>query len=192
MKTLLLGLACSLAMTITGTGSHAQNIGIQFDKMPVGTKAYYSQSDGTKWVRVYKGLKRGKHVVEEFKGHSRTTGRPTQTRYYDSQGRLVFYRAYGERGLYKVSFKPVYCYYQIGQCKHTLKFTGGEYEGDGTGSKWVMNTQKAKGRYISTWYKVSTPDSKNKYFTKLGKYNLRELESWGANGRHFIKLVKIE
>ncbi|MDB4558986.1 hypothetical protein N9Z87_01960, partial [Amylibacter sp.] len=99
--------AASLAFTVFALpiSATAQNVGVQYNQMPVGTTAYYQHTDGRKWVDIYKGVKRGLHVVERFKGHKKSSGRPEQTQYFDKSGRLLNYRAYGDRAKpYKIAY----------------------------------------------------------------------------------------
>lgn len=192
MKTLIAAALAAASLTISSTQSTAQNIGIQYDKMPVGTSAHYAQTNGDRWVDVYKGVKRGKHVVERFKGQTANSGRPLQTRYYDKQGRLDFYRAYGSRSKpYKIDYKPHSCYYVVGNCTHTERFSGTGYVNSGVGEKWIMNTQKTSSGYSTRWYKKREPNGGNTFTSKLGKYNLRTIEAWGSKGQYNIKLIKL-
>jgi hypothetical protein len=193
MKKTLQVIGLTVALLGTANVVTAQNIGIQFSKMPVGTKAFYARTNGDKWTDVYKGVKSGEHVVERFSGHRKTSGRPIQTLHYDSQGRLVFYRAYGDRSKpYKVAYKPFSCYYIFGNCTHTERFSGNGYVHSGSSEKWVMNTKAVKGGFSTKWYKKRDPSGGNTYFSKLGQFNLRTIEAWGSEGRYNIKLVKLK
>lgn len=192
MKTFITSTLIAGALALSAVQSVAENTGIQFGKMPVGTKAFYRHTNGDKWVDVFKGVKRGNYVVERFTGHAKTSGRPIQTRYYDKQGRLSFYRAYGGRSKpYKIAYKPYSCFYAVGNCNHTERFSGNGYVHSGTTDKWVMNTKKTKGGYLTTWYEVKDPDGGNVYFTELGKYNLRAFRGWGSKRQFNVKLVKL-
>lgn len=93
-------------------------------------------------------VKRGKHVVERFSGSKVSTGRLVQTRHYDTQGRLDFYRAYGSRSKpYKIDCKPSSRYYVVGNCTHSERFSRNGYVHSETSAKWVMSTQKTKSGF---------------------------------------------
>ena len=63
---------------------HAQDLGIQFDKMPVGTKMHYVNYKGDSWVSTFKGRK-GRYYLVTMKYTDRTYN---TKRYYSLDGHL--------------------------------------------------------------------------------------------------------
>ncbi len=186
-----------LALVIVGiligsTGLLAQNtgkLGVQFHKMPVGTQAYYKSSEGGSWTDVYAGVKRGKHIVNRYKGN-RITGRKQSVRTFDANGRLLSFTGYGSRASkYTFKFKPYLCEFQIGSCKTTRRFSGAGYIHSGESESWIATTKREKNGYLTVYTKPRTGKPDGGTFFKLGKYNLRVLQSYGEET---VKLVSLK
>ncbi|MCP5087435.1 MAG: hypothetical protein GY952_11605 [Rhodobacteraceae bacterium] len=172
----------------TATAGPITGLGIQFDRMPVGTKAYYDSTDNGKWVDVYTGKKRGLYVMKRYKGHN-TRGRLVSTVYFDAKGRRTHYT--GPRGL-RVVFTPYDCDYQFEPCQYKIKIRGEAYVENGKSSTYTQSTKKEKGQYVATWYRGTEKDNKGGRLFKLGKYNLRSKVQYFSKGMQTVNLVKVE
>ncbi len=189
MKSLLRVLTVSfVAYSLAVFATQAQDLGIQFSKMPVGTKAYYNTSYGEKWLDIYIGKKRGLYAVRRYKGHTKN-GKLLQVNYFDEKGRRVHYT--GQRGL-KVLFKPIDCDYHFGDCVFTIRIRGEAYVQNGQNKTYNQSIVKKDGKYVSTWYRGTQTDKKGGSLFTLGKYNLRKKVQFFNDGLQTIDLVKVE
>ncbi len=183
-KSFVFGIALGLS-TFSAQAQKIGGIGIQFDQMPTGTQAYYEHSDGSSWTDVYAGKKRGKYVVNRYKG-KRTSGRKISVRLYDANGRLVSFTGYGSRAdKYTLTFKPYSCEFQLGNCTNKRIFYGPAYENNGETETWQVETVKVKGKakgvYRSIYSKPRTGKVSGGVVFALGKYNLRLLRHFGKS-----------
>ena len=105
MRVILLILTfCSAALT-----ANAQTIGIQFDKIPVGSQFHYETVKGsTAWIEIYRGKKGAYHEM-----HSHWTGRNHEPKklfritYYNDAGLMVRMKKLTFDAL--VTFQPFNC-----------------------------------------------------------------------------------
>ena len=190
MTTIFRQLAATLTFCLLAISTaHAQDIGIQFAEMPVGTKAYYQSTFNGNWVDVYVGIKRGHYVVRRYKGNS-PRGKLLQTRYYDKKGRLVYYN-----GLYqlKVIYKPFDCDYQFGNCQFGFRMRGAAYTHSGLGANFSQTTVKKGSQFLSSRTRGIHDDQKFGKLFSLGKYNLRKkVQFFDETGMQSIDLVKVD
>lgn len=192
MTKILKTLAFGIALGLSTVNAHAQRIGgldIRFDQMPTGTQAYYESSNGKSWTDVYVGKKRGKYVVNRYKG-KRTTGRKQSERLFDANGRLVSFTGYGSRAQkYKFTFTPYLCEFQLGNCTNKRRFSGSAYVADGETETWQAETIKIKGGYRTIYSKPRTGKVSGGLTFSLGKYNLRRISK---SGKTTIKLKSLK
>ncbi len=189
MKTILQTLALCLPLAFFGQSTaQAQDIGIQFSKMPVGTKAHYRQSNGKQFSETYIGTKRGLHVIRSTR---KVTDRGRgASYYYDSKGRLVHFT--GPKGL-KVIYSPYNCTYQVGKCQYKSSLRGEAYVNQGGSRSYKVETRKISGGYQSILRRVSGYEIVAEYRFSLGKYNLRKEYNWREkSGMKSIKLISVK
>ncbi|MEM6482049.1 MAG: hypothetical protein AAF681_09405 [Pseudomonadota bacterium] len=173
-----------------GVSAQAQNLGIQFASMPKGTQMIYGHSDGNQWVEVYMGKKGGYHIINRYKTTS-VRGRPDRIMAFDASGRMVYYRAYGDRAQpYKVTYQPYSCSFVAGSCIQTEKPSGSGYVFLAGNRRLDVVTRKVKGR----WTTVAKDKKGAGYahvFT-LGRYNLRAKIQWmSRTGLKTITLLSV-
>lgn len=193
MKHFLKVLAAAIAVMV-GQGAAAQGMNIQFDKMPVGTKAYFEASWGEEWVYVYKGKKQGKYYVEKFLSHSKTSGRPEEKLYFDKQGRQVAFQAFNDSSVqYRVAYRPYNCFTSAkADCTHSSGLTTIGLVGSGRTHKLIVETKKTSNGYSVQWRRKNEPLKGGKYSVTLGKYNFFALEQGRPSKPYTIKLVRVE
>ncbi|MBV1864082.1 MAG: hypothetical protein KUG74_06555 [Rhodobacteraceae bacterium] len=184
------------AVVLTSMPALAQNIGglgVQYDRMPVGTKVYYESNDDDSWMDVFVGKEKGKYVVRRYNGKS-LKGRVRSERVFEANGRLISLTGYGERAeRYKLTFKPYLCEFQLGDCKIKRSFRGSAYIEDGSSESWGANTKKASGGYRTTYFKIKKDTIVGLQFFKMGKYNLRSLSEWGSGkSKTTTKIISIK
>ena len=155
----------------------AKIIGIDFAAMPVGTKAYYENSDGDSRIEIYTGKKDGFHIIERYwNGESN----PTHTLRYTENG-LLRSRVEHTKNNTR-TFIPYRCDRNLGKCTYENVDTNPKRAGTGI---HTMSTTKSGDTYYHKYYEA---DTNNK--TQLGQFNLRSYFE-GASG-FTDTLVKIE
>jgi hypothetical protein len=163
----------------------AQGLGIQFDKMPVGTQMFYKQSNGNKWLEIYVGKSAGRHVVRLYDGHSKR-GEQFRTDHYDKQGRMIQY-SLGGKGL-RYRFRPYRCDFSLGSCTHRKYQIGEAYVGDGSSETYQVMTT-LEGKTLKEVWRRPNSKAQSVFKSELTTYNLRKKYTWGGNKT--VKLVKI-
>ena len=191
-KGLILGAGIVLGSVMVPVDAVAQNLGIDFAKMPVGTKMTYQASSGASWTAVYRGKRGRSHVIRE-EGRNAEGKRFGRTVYYDKHGRMTSYSYKDanrpEPG--KVVFKPFSCDYAVGTCKHQRKLIVHNFINNGASRNATYVTRK-KGKHYTVGVDRGDRNGKVFYNFELGPYNLKSRIYWGAKGQFFQKLVKVE
>ncbi|MFZ1726215.1 MAG: hypothetical protein WBO29_12140 [Albidovulum sp.] len=165
---------------LSATAGLAQSIGIQFDRMPVGTKLYYKDYEGDTWVQEYRGKSGNFHIVSEKHADRNLS----VTRRYNAQGHLVSTRFVGGG---EITYKPFRCERVLGTC--TYRYNGNPKR---NGVYKTTLTQASDGYHFSL-ASVSNDETFDSVI-KLGPYNVLQEETWtGSNGKkRFERLIKIE
>ncbi|SMX33988.1 hypothetical protein [Actibacterium lipolyticum] len=176
MRSVILGICLLFAASMVS----AQNLGIQFDKMPVGAKLYYKNSQNETWVQTYKG-KSGKFYIvsEKWDGYN-----SPRTHYYNSDGHRVKTR-YKSGGT--VKYTPMNCERVVGSC--TYRYNGNpKYNG-----MYQTSLVKEGSSYRYFWSEQKTSE-KYEYLVTFGKYNVLQEESWtlSSGRKRWRKLLRIE
>lgn len=165
---------------ITAPVAYAQNLGIQFNKMPVGTKMYYKDYEGDRWVSTFKG-RSGNNYVVSVKYNKRSY---SAKRYYTLDGHLTKIRF--SNG-YTIKYSPHNCEQVLGAC---------EYRYDGRrkrNGRYNANLRKSGIVYKYSWARVNTDETYDSTMT-FGRYNVLKEETWktGRGKERYIRLLKIE
>jgi len=190
---LAVSIATCLTISLPAHAASIGGIGVQYDRMPLGTQVHYKDNEGYTWTDVFIGKKGGKYVVKRY-NKKKTSGRVRSERIFDAKGRLLSYTGYGDRAhKYKLSFSPYLCEYQLGNCKTKRRFRGSTYVADGSSESWGAKTEKTSSGYRTIYSKIKTGSLYGARFFKLGKYNLRTYDQWGrGKGKSIIKIISIK
>lgn len=158
----------------------AQSLGVQFDKMPLGTKLHYKDYEGDEWVDEFKG-KSGKYYVlqRRYKGENFNL-----KVYYTLEGHLKK-RTYA--GGWSATYTPHYCQQIVGACQYRYR---GNRKYDG---KYNATLTKQGSSYKYSRAKVSNDETFD-YQLKFGQYNLITEESWDSSlgKKRWRRLIQIE
>ena len=158
----------------------AQNIGIQFAKMPVGTKLHYKDYEGDTWVQEYRG-KSGKYYIVRETHSDRNL---SVTRKYTAQGHLT---QIAFRSGFKITYSPQRCDRIVGPCSY-------RYKGNRRRNGMYKSTLVKRGTgYDYAWARQKTDETYDSHIT-LGKFNVLQEETWTSSRgkKRFVRLVKIE
>lgn len=168
------------------TQASAQSLGIDFKSMPKGTKVYYADSDGDKWMMEFKGRKGRGYRTNIYIGKKYT--RLLSTEHYDQQGRWVNLIEYGGAYDYEITRTPYHCIYQLGKCSYVvnkISTSSGRYYANMIKKPGVKNT------YIYTSRKKKDAEPYVRTLL-LGKYNLRmRIDGRGSHRKAWTKITKI-
>lgn len=143
-------------ITLPPLSGFAQDLGIQFSKIPKGLKAQYKVTGGREIVEIYKGKEGQFYVVDVRWGD----GNPLKTSYYNLQGHLV--RDSYANGNSR-SYAPHHCERVVGECTHSYSNSLGT---SGTAKSSIKPAGKGY-RYVLT---INGKRVKHTY--SLGQYNL--------------------
>lgn len=159
-----------LGLAMAGTVA-AQDVGIQFDKMTVGT-VYVTQSLSASKRREqieYIGLQNGQHVLTTSRINENGSLTLTKSSFYHAAGRLVA----NAKGDLRDEFEPFSCKFALGPCSDTWRYPNGvvnnevqyftskaEYTNQLDGDVLNVGRIEADGSVAKTQY-------------TLGPYNLR-------------------
>lgn len=165
MKALITSAFCAFA----AQAGFAQEVGIQFDQMPIGTK-WVTQNVGDEELaeETYLGPEGDTYITDFYRingGKRRFIFRKT----YDAQGRWMS----GARNGAATSYAPYSCRYVVGECSHTSQIPH-VFEPDN--SKFLSSTSAFKNRLENGVFYLGTVLSNGdvrEYPFVLGKYNLR-------------------
>ncbi len=184
-------IATLAAMFVVPQAALAENNGIEFAKMPVGTKMTYKRSDGLVFTDTFVG-KRGRFYVVNRAGKTNAGKTYWEKRRYDKEGRLTSYSWGDNRGAQpgKIFYKPYDCQYVVGECTMRRKLVAHDYVNNGAGYTAKYSTKKQNGGFTTT-FKQSNRKSSSSYSFTTGKYNLRTSTTFGTRGSWSLKLVKI-
>ena len=168
----MLFLVSAMIFPVTGVAGE-NDLGIQFDRMPVNLKATYDEG-GEHVVWVFKGRKGNLYVAERIESDS---GETTKL-FYDRSGHLL-YREYASGNVRR--FKPRHCVRVVGDCSYTYSNSQGR---DGQGSAGL---EKSGESYRYSW---SVGGSTYRGILKFGPYNLVEYSR--PHGQSPTRLIKLE
>ena len=162
------------------TASFAQSVGIQFDKMPIGTKFYYQSWNGESWVSTFQGRKRKSYIVNVDVSKAGRSYRGIQR--YTLDGHL---QRWNNGGGYTERWRPFSCSRVVGKCTH--KWT----DSHGKGTSWIMEGT-LRGNTLVVKSRPKRAIDMGSATIKLGKFNLTQREDWVVNGqKRWIKLTRI-
>ncbi len=151
-------------------GAMAQDVGIQFDDMPVGTQWTIEHlDDQARRQETYLGREGDWHLTDYVGINPDGSQRWVFRRYYDAEGRLVK----GEREGAANSTLPYSCRYVVGDCTHHSKVPKTySPSNDGFLERMRSHVNRLEGDtfYFGT---VLSDGSVREYPFKLGKYNIR-------------------
>lgn len=167
-----LSISLFVLSTLPGT-SFAQDISIQFQKIPKGLKAQYRLPSGRFWVEIYKGKEGKFYIVETRHGN----GDYVKTGYYSTDGHLAKEK-YANGNVR--TYLPRHCERVLGDCTHAYSNSDG-----------ASGTAKASVKPSGKGYKFTMSldgNRKTSISYTLGQYNLYAQAR--ANGK-LIKLVSL-
>lgn len=170
-----------LALVGFGTAASAQNLGVQFDKMPIGTKMYYKDYEGDRWTDEFKGRKGKFYLLKrEYEGRAYSS-----KVYYTLDGHLNRISFVGGG---KISYLPHDCRHVVGECQYRYR---GRWEWNGMYDAKL--TRISGNRYGYSWTEVSNEETKDSIIL-FGPYNLIKERSWKTVGgkKRFVRLLKVE
>lgn len=194
MNRIVRAVALGFGLSLTATMGLAQDLGIQFAKMPKGTKMYYVASNGTTWVDTFVG-KRGRKYVVNRQSITPDGKRQKVVEAYDLKGRLISTTGYNglvKSGPGKRLYKPFDCAYQVGSCSYRTKFIAHNFSNNGGGFDASVKTVASRDGYTTTETRAGKNGRTRTLFFQLGDYNLRSFIGLKRGSNRNIKLVKIE
>lgn len=168
MKLAALSFAC---LALTAVSALAQDVGIQFGKMKIGTTLLTQSLSDSKSIKSQKFIgKQGNfYVVEENRIKTDGSTKPLGNTYYDLDGREA--KADWHDG--PAYYKPYSCMYTVGTCEHTL-----DYPNPLTKKKVKRSTSVRKynnrlqGNTLIVTWELSSGKTHEVPF-ELGAYNFR-------------------
>ena len=183
-------LVAAAFFALVAGSAHAEVVGLQFDKMPVGTKLITEtrDADPQQYAETYVGKKGDVYVIERSKIKSDGTEPLILVQHYDEKGRLIRKEKDGKMNS---THTPFSCAYVLDRCEHTYvyadPFKSGKldtlkdvYRNQLDGKVLTVAKQLADGSYMEIPY-------------ELGPYNLRiSSEYTDADGQtQGYKLIEI-
>lgn len=169
-----------MAVVFSASMSIAQDIGIQFSKMPVGTKMYYRDYEGDTWMQEYRG-KSGKYYIIKETHSDRNL---SVTRKYNAQGHMTQVSFVSG---YIIRYSPHRCDRVMGACSY-------RYKGSRKRNGLYKSTLVRQGNgYVYSWARQKTDETYDSKIV-LGPYNVLKEETWtsGSGKTRYVRLVKIE
>ena len=171
--------------------AYAQDVGIKFAEMPVGTTLVTDVLSSRPFQRSEKYVgKQGEfYVVENSITKSNGITKLSSTDYYDMKGRLV--RLDREKGF--EAYTPYSCRYVIGECEHSY-----EYPNPFKDYRQTKNTRKYStrldGKMLIVSWKLANGEIAEAPF-ELGPYNLRVSNIYRnrlgkKTGYKFVELIE--
>ena len=164
LKTALL-----LSTTFIAFPAHAEDVGIKFDEMKIGTTLVteFHGSDPIRLSEKYVGRRGDFFVTEVMRSKGDEEPEFSSTSFYDSKGRLV--RRDRTKGFEE--YTPYSCMYALGECKHGYQYPNPfkDYKQTKNSSEYVNRLEG--DTYYVTWKMVDGSIAEVPY--KLGPYNLR-------------------
>lgn len=182
-----------LVAALLSVPSLAQDVGIKFDEMPIGTTLVTEVFSSKPFRRSEKYIgKRDEFYVVET-SLIRTGGKIERysTDYYDLKGRLI--RRDRSRGFEEYS--PYSCHYELGVCVHRYQYPNPFKNYNQTANKRKYITRLEGDTLIVSWSLADGNVAEVPF--KLGPYNLR-LSSENVNrlgrktGYKFVDLIEPE
>jgi|GEM_PF-5091260 len=151
-------------------GAAAQDVGIQFDEMPIGTRWTIEYlDDQAQREETYLGREGDWHITEYFGIEPSGEREMIFKRYYDAQGRLVR----GERDGVANTKLPFSCRYRVGNCTHVSKVPYAYSPSNirySESKRAHVNRMEGNVFYFGT---VLSDGSVREYPFELGDYNIR-------------------
>jgi hypothetical protein len=165
-------------MTLVSTASYAENWGIRFDQMPVGTEYDIKDQTGDKWTYKFVGKKGKFYIVKKTSHQTKQNSRQK----YNAMGHFVS-NTYNDG--YKFKRYPHSCYEVVGRCTHVQ--SGHKWSG-----KYVYNIkQVSPTKRVGTWRRVNTEETRDFKYT-LGKYNIVVYtEHMYQGNKKFTKMTRL-
>jgi len=168
----------AVGLTLLAAPANAEDIGLQFDDMPIGTKLITEtlDDDPQQYAETYVGKKGEFHVIELSRIKSDGTEPRILVRLYDEAGRLIRKE---KDGKLNSSNTPFSCEYVLGPCEQTYvyanPFKNGKlvthddfYRNELRGKTLTVAKQLADGSFLEIPY-------------ELGPYNLRVSSKYTNN-----------
>lgn len=162
------------------TASFAQDIGIQFAKMPKGTKFYYEDYEGDKWVVTYTGRNGSQYRTVEVYNKSGDQYR----RMYDTNGHM---KSVVVPGNYRITYSPRSCERVMGACQY-------HYKGFRTyNGKYTAKLVKSGKGYAYGFKRMKSNETIDSHIV-LGPYNMLQEKTWkSSSGKtRWVRLVKVQ
>lgn len=160
-----------LAVLVGINSAAAEDVGIEFWKMKIGTQWLTQTIEDEQLIReeTYLGEENGFFITEYYEIKSDGTRRFIFKNFYDQKGR----RVRGERNGMALNFTPFQCRYAVGACIHESSIPY-RYEPDNT--KYLVTSSdhvnRLEGRNFYLGH-VLSDGSIREYPFELGTYNLR-------------------
>jgi hypothetical protein len=183
-------LATSVLTLLAIQQVYAQEVGIDFESMPVGT-TLVTETHGSRPVRLserYLGKRENFFVTEETRLKKDGEWQFHSTTYYDLEGRLV------RRDLTKgfIEYKPWSCHYVLGECEHAYQYPNPFKQYKQTKNTQKFTTRLENDTLIVSWTLIDGRIAEAPF--KLGPYNLRVSSEYKNRlgedtGYKFIDLV---
>lgn len=166
----ILAVATAILCAVPAT---AQDRGIDFKSMKVGTAAHYVDSSGKRFVYTYKQKLNSGYRVS-------VTGVGRHERYYDNNGFLI---RIGYKD-YQAFFRPFYCQRKVGKCQYNYNAEQSKYDGI-----WIGNLRRDKnGFHYTETTPQNRPETTSNSYIKFGEFNFF---SEFVYGDKWFKLEKI-
>ena len=109
-----------LALGLSTATALAEEVGIQFDAMKIGTKLTTATAgyQPTTYIEEYIGEEDGYFLIQNYKLLEDGATKALNKAGYDAKGRKVFSMLDGKTNTYA----PYSCHYVVGKCTHTYKY----------------------------------------------------------------------
>ncbi len=169
------------AVSLFATASLSQSLGVDFKKMPIGTKIYYQASNGETWVSTFKGKKGKNYLMSVDVSRKGRSYRGTQR--YTLAGHKS---RWNNGGGYTENWRPFSCNQVVGSCTHKWNASNGK------GTSWIYETTR-NGNTLTQKSRPKRAVDMQVSTSKIGKYNLVSHLKWTTNRgqKRWQKITKI-
>ncbi|WP_298356311.1 hypothetical protein [uncultured Litoreibacter sp.] len=180
----------SVGVLCLAQGAAAQDVGLQFDEMPVGTQWTIEYlDDQARREETYLGREGDFHITEYVGIKPTGERRVIFKRSYDAEGRLVK----GERDGAANTTLPFSCRYAVGECTHESKIPN-VYSPSNDG--FLESTRRHVNRLeggVFYFGMVLSDGTVREFPFELGKYNIRVAQEYENNlgQKRGFKLISI-
>jgi hypothetical protein len=178
---LKLSINAFFAWAFLTTATFAQSVGIDFAKMPVGTKIFFQSWNGDTWISTFKGKKGKNYIVSVDVSKKGRSYRGTQR--YTLDGHM---QRWNNGGGYTERWRPYSCARIVGSCTHKWTDTNGR------GASWFFENT-LNGNTLTQKSRSKRDVEMRIGKAKLGKYNLTTRLDWTtSNGsKRWQRISKI-